>query len=1336
MSDLQPRDEKPGDERRRRANRSVWWIVTGVIVLTVLLVVGGGVGVLTRLFASGDSGLSQRVLTALNGAVGSDSTRFVFDGVHGTLFRGAVLERPRLLVRSEGREVVWASAQRARVDYDLWRLLFTSRRDLTVRLDSLRIVMVRDSKRAFIAPRFRKGSGKPGSNQTRVLLSLRAASLEFPEDRVALVDLNGNGVASFGGAGSSVLVERLTGEAHGARAKAPVRLNGMVVFQDSTWRLDPVRVEFARSRFDASGEWNAPAGRLREGTVRLSPMVLGEILPLLDVHGVEGVVRGDLDLAGRPEDGTASGCLSGELAGEKIDTLLVQARLRRDGVLIDRLDTRLRGATITGHGRIDPKGTVTATLAFRDANPASIPWWDGPEGFPQGTLAGDAQVQVVRGRPRPSVRIAGTLRASRVGRLPIDRAAFLVHAPPPGGLLVDSLVIDAPGGRVTGEGAIDQAGALRASMVASVADLGRMGVLLDPMKPREGRGRVTATFGGTTRAPTIDVRGAFARVRFESGLRADSATVIASGALAPALDLRGTLRVAGLGAKDRALGDVTTSFEGGQRMRIDRFRQTAGDTTLTMQGVLTFKESGVSARVDSLHLVAGAFRAKAKEPVAVTYARSRLRASPLVFDLEPGRLDADLDWDVSAGHINTRGSISGLDLARLGGSASGRETSGILRAQFLASGPVADPDVTIHGTVESPRFQRLAADSIEARLEYAPGVLSIESLRWDVGETSAEARGSVRTKFTLESWLRALSREDRAWTGDATLALEVAADSFQLATIASADTTLRTLRGEASFRARVGGTVAAPTLSITGRVPGFQYHTLAGDIATLEGAYRDRRLTLDRLEFRQGAGVMNVSGTIPVDLAPFAKQRLLRDEPLRLSIRANDTDLSTITAMSTLVATSSGSVSGSAEVTGTPGHPKWGGSMRVANGRIRFAGRYEVFEGISVDGTFDEERLTLTKIEARQGKRGRLTGSGYWRWSGASQPLPVGSVGPPGEYNVNLKATDCVVTDREYYLFQFSGAFTVVNGRTEFGIVKPRITGSGTVSRGELAVNLSVPVGEPPPALPFLYDVTADFPRQFKYKQLDTEVELAGSLHLRNEGERDIALGVLTVKGGQFYFLTRKFSNLTGEVNFNSLEKLDPFIAIDAETRVRRRSALADDGDHIISLALTGRASQLQIRPWDTEGTGTSDLWRELSVGQFSSPELAGSDASGNPLSGVGSLSDLPVSDYVFRNAERIIAGSGFFDTLDLSSGRGSSTGSAVAGSIDLGMVGVGKFVTRDLFVKYSSDFSGQSEGQQITAEYRMTRNLLLRSQQILGRRAINQSEQEFNLDLKIRVEY
>ena len=136
--------EQPNDERRRRANRNVGWIIALVIVLTLLLVLGGGVGVLTNLFASGDASLSRRVMSALNGALGSDSTRFEVSGIHGTLFRGAILERPRLLVRTEGRDTTWASASRARIDYDLWSLLFSSRREFRVTLDSLRVVLARE----------------------------------------------------------------------------------------------------------------------------------------------------------------------------------------------------------------------------------------------------------------------------------------------------------------------------------------------------------------------------------------------------------------------------------------------------------------------------------------------------------------------------------------------------------------------------------------------------------------------------------------------------------------------------------------------------------------------------------------------------------------------------------------------------------------------------------------------------------------------------------------------------------------------------------------------------------------------------------------------------------------------------------------------------------------------------------------------------------------------------------------------------------------------------------------------------------------------------------------
>jgi hypothetical protein len=1324
-------------EQHRRSNRGVRWIVLGVLALVALLGVGGGVGVLTNLFATGNVGLSRRVMSVMNGALGSDSTRFACDRIYGTLFRGAVIERPRILVRSGGHELTWATAKRARVEYDLWSLLVSPRRDLTISLDSLRVVLARDAEHDLIMPKFRRGGGRPGTSETRIRLSLQDASLVLVEEGASLDGLSGSGVVSLSPRGSSVLVDRLAGVARGAggAAKRPIRLEGMVAFQDSIWRLDPVRVDLPQTHLAASGDWDARAGRLREGTLRLDPFVLDEVLPLFGVEGVDGMLRGDVDVAGAAADGNASGCLGGVIEGERIDTLLVRAHLAREGIVVDHLETKLRGATVSGRGRIERSGALEADLVFENASPTGIPWWKAPAGLPDGVLAGEARLRIGRGRPRPDVHVEAALRASRVGRLPIDRATVIVHAPPQGGILVDSLSLLTPGARVTMSGSLDAAGALRATAVASVTDLSRMGNLLAPMEPLGGAGRVAATFGGTSKAPTIELNGVFSKPSFASGLHADSASVAAAGTLAPTLDVRGTTRVAGFAAKDRALGNVNASFEGGREMRIDRFEESLGDTTLSLRGNLVFGDAGVTARVDSVRFAAGSLHATAAQPVDVSLSKGRLRAAPLVFDLEPGRLDADLDWAISAGRIDLHGAVEGLELARLGHDSE-RPIGGVLRAQFLAAGSGSDPDVTIRATVASPRFGRVGADSLEAKLDYTPGVLGIQSLRWDVGAASSEVRGSIRTRITIEEWLRALSKGDRAWTEVATLALEASADSFDVAALAPADTTLRTLSGAASFRARIGGTIAFPIISVTGRVPGFNYHTLHGDVAAIEGSYRDRLLTLDRLEFRQGQGVMTASGSIPVDLSPFATQRLLRDQPLRLTLKANETDFSALTALSALVATSSGAVSGDAEVTGTPAHPKLTGSVRLRNGRIRFAGRYEVLEDILIDGTFDEERLTLTKMEAREGKRGKIVGQGSWRWSGAGTSLPPGSVGPPGEYTANLKATDCVVTDREYYLFQFSGSFVVANGRTETGIVKPRITGSASVSRGELAFNLSAPAGEPPPPLPFLYDIRADFPRQFKYRQLDTEVELAGSLQLRNEGDLDVALGTLTVKGGQFYFLTRKFGDLSGEVNFNSLDRLDPFVTLDASTRVRRAGPVNEtSGEHVVNLAVTGRSSQLQIRPWDTEGTSPSDLWRELSVGQFSSTDRALAESGGDPLAGMA-FKDLPIRDYLFRNAERWIASSGFIDTIDLQSGAqtGTSTPSA-GGPIDLGLVGVGKYVTRDLFLKYSRDFTGQSENQ-VTAEYRVTRHLLLRGQQIQRKQTSNEPAQEYNLDLKIRVEY
>lgn len=1324
-------DQEPTTRRTKPAKgsgaRPVWFIVSGVVLLALLLVLFGGVGVVTALFASGDAGLSRRVIGVANALVGSDSTRFACDRVRGTLFRGAILDRPRLLVQASGREVTWAEARAARVEYDLFALLFSPRRAFTVELDSLRIVLARDTTGALVLPRFRAGRGGESKATFRVGLTIRDASVAFEREGFRFTGLSGAGSLDAGAGGSTVLIDRLQGTAAGPERSLPLRIRGGVAMRDTVWRIDPLDVVLGQSRIGAAADWDRTRGRFRDGTMKLSPLVLDEALALFDVEGVSGSLRGDVAFDGLPHDGIASGCLEGTLAGEAIDTLIVRAVFERKEVRFDGLRTRLRGATLTGSGRIDARGAVDATVRFANANPADLPWWKSPAGMPHGTLGGDARIRVARAKPRPAVTVRGTIVTSRVGRLAIDRAEFAAYAPPAGGVRIDSLRLQTPGARLDGSGSIDAQGSVAATAVAAIQDLGRMEALLAPAAPRAGSGRLAATLGGTLEKPTLDARGAILAVRFENGLRADTLTVAAAGAIAPVLALDGTVRAAGFASRERALGDVWARYSGGRPLRIHRFVETLGDTTLTLSGLLHFEGGGARAELDTLRLEAGALRAVGTGRTEATLARGRLRASPVTLDLLPGRLEADLDWDLTSGIVDLRGLVEGLDLARVSRRADPR-VAGTLRAQFLVSGKASDPEASLNVAIAAPRFGGVAGDSLRGRLEYAPGVATVESFSWRRGASSLALRGTLRTRRPLEAWLREAARGETAWRGETSLALEADADSLDLAPFARADTTWRSLEGSVTAHARIGGTLAEPTASIAGRAPRLRVRGLEGSVVAATLEYRDRRLQIERLDLRQGDGATSVVGFLPYDLSPFAEKRWRKEAPLSLSIQMDGADLAILPALTSLVAASSGRMSGKAEVSGTPGKPRITGQARLRDGRLRFAGRYEVLEDVTVEGTFDEERLTLSKIEARQGKRGRLAGTGWWRWAGAT-PLPAGSVGPWGTYLLQLKATDCVTTDREYYLFQFTGDFQVANGATAEGIVKPKVTGSGVVSRGDLTINLAAPVGEPRPAMPFLYDVTAEFPRQLKYRQLDTEIDLAGTLRLRNEGGRDIALGTLTVQGGQFYFLTRKFRDLSGQVNFNDVDRLDPDVALDASTHIRR-----GDGERVIRLAITGRASQMQIRPWDEGGASPTELWRELSLGQFSAVQGPTDGTSGG--SNDAGFGEVAIRGYLFRNAERWISSSGFIDTIDLQSGAGQ-TKSEVGGAIDLGTVGVGKYVTRDLFLKYSQDFSGASE-KSISAEYRVTRHLLLRGQQIQRSSSTARAggTQEYNLDLKIRVEY
>src|SRR5205085_7269132 len=88
------------------------------------------------LSARGDPLLSQRIVTWISSSIGSDSTRLESDRIHGSVFGGAVLEHPRLVVLTRDGPVTWLTADRMRAEYDTYQVLFSRRRALRVTIDN------------------------------------------------------------------------------------------------------------------------------------------------------------------------------------------------------------------------------------------------------------------------------------------------------------------------------------------------------------------------------------------------------------------------------------------------------------------------------------------------------------------------------------------------------------------------------------------------------------------------------------------------------------------------------------------------------------------------------------------------------------------------------------------------------------------------------------------------------------------------------------------------------------------------------------------------------------------------------------------------------------------------------------------------------------------------------------------------------------------------------------------------------------------------------------------------------------------------------------------------
>lgn len=549
-------------------------------------------------------------------------------------------------------------------------------------------------------------------------------------------------------------------------------------------------------------------------------------------------------------------------------------------------------------------------------------------------------------------------------------------------------------------------------------------------------------------------------------------------------------------------------------------------------------------------------------------ARGSLRVDEVVYGTSYLR-GADLEFDVAGLpdiDARARGTLVS-DSVRVGGrSFSGAEIEldyarpeGRVELQVRRS---EDEDYRARATFE--------ADSLGGVVHLDELTLRFEPVQWNLGgpaTVSWNEDGITVRDFRLirpgEDRMRILAQGRLPFRGDADFRLEV--DSLSLGRLARLAQAERAVEGTMTLRMNVRGGAAAPVMDGTVQIRDLHYDSIGFSLVQGGIRYRDRAMTLGLLAWQDDAVALTVEGRHPVDLAFRDVAERFPDEEMDLRIRVDSLPAAGILSFLDALEDVRGVLDGQVQVGGTLQDPSPSGTIRLRNGGLSFPAL-----GIATDGTRGTFELSpdgtiRVDAEARSGGVARVQGTiGLDPASDPSLDLTITARSFQGadRRDVNARVGGEVTLGGSYRRPLIQGQVTVDQG----------VLFLEEFARGAQVVDLSDPaffdvvdtaLVAVRPLLaesqnPFLSNLRVDVDlaveRDSWIRSADMNVELQGELTVvYDRTSRNLTLrGQLQAIRGSYNAYGRRFEVQEGTVDFVGTPGLNPSLAIEARTRLRR----------------------------------------------------------------------------------------------------------------------------------------------------------------------------------------
>jgi translocation and assembly module TamB len=470
-------------------------------------------------------------------------------------------------------------------------------------------------------------------------------------------------------------------------------------------------------------------------------------------------------------------------------------------------------------------------------------------------------------------------------------------------------------------------------------------------------------------------------------------------------------------------------------------------------------------------------------------------------------------------------------------------------------------------------------------------------------------------------------------------------------------------------------------------------------------AFAEQRLRTDLRWQDENTEMLHLHGTLGVGAAG----------PLDLQVQSSAFDMQKLTPLSPAIIESKGNLALDLQVAGTLQQPQAHGKLELRDGVLHLVPTGERYQDMQVQLVFAGDRVDIEQLQVGS-RSGTLSVTGRIEHTGldlqqVDLSLQADEFTALHTHDMQAVLSAAVQVAGSLQDMFVSGNITIPRAQYQLtgnlgggpAVVEPwELTVEGVYGRGPEAdteTDGTAARFRQQAPLPFLRtDLSIDMPRNIWVQGVGTAIELQGNLQITKDLQAPfIVSGTVQTVRGFANLYGRRFTLQEGRVTFPGTEEIDPVLDITTTHRV---------SGYVVSIHVEGRAKKPNLVLSSKPELEQADIVSLLVFGK-TSDRLISSESSA-----LSRQAQSVAGGVAARQLEQTLAEPLGLDTIEVQSGDEIGTGS----------VGVGRYVTQDIFLSYEQQFGRSGGGgSAVGIEYSLTGNLKVKgSSSTLGESAVD----------------